>query len=79
MEQGALFVNAYCIHGILSCNDIQRIAESKINKLIIPDTIPHQQLPSSKEVLSCADLLVSAIDYLLRNKSVKEINQNYQK
>lgn len=79
VDQGALSVSAYCTHGILSGNAIQRIAESKINKLVISDTIPHKQLPSNIEVLSCADLLVSAIDHLLRNKSVKEINQNYQK
>ncbi len=76
MEQGALSVHAYCTHGILSGQAIQRIAESKIKKLVIADTIPHQQLPHNIEVLSCAELLASAIDHLLRNKSVKEINLN---
>ncbi len=77
MEQGALSVHAYCTHGVLSGEAIRRITESKINKLVIADTIPHQQLPPNIEVLSCAELLASAIDHLLRNKSVKEINKNY--
>lgn len=77
IEHGAISVHAYCTHGVLSGQATQRIAESKIKKLVITDTIPHRELPPNIEVLSCAELLASAIDHLLRNKSVKEINQNH--
>src|SRR5690606_28788313 len=39
MEQGALSVRAYCTHGVLSGKAMERITNSKLEELVITDTI----------------------------------------
>jgi ribose-phosphate pyrophosphokinase len=76
MSHGALSVSAYCTHGVLSGEALNKIASSSLKKLVISDSIPQSALPSNIEVISCAQMMASAIDHLLRNKSVKEINRH---
>ncbi|MBE2246312.1 MAG: ribose-phosphate diphosphokinase [Candidatus Competibacteraceae bacterium] len=77
LQQGAQSVHAYCTHGVLSDDAISRIENSGIHKLIISDSIPRQYLGQNMEQISCAPMLASAIDHLMRNKSVKQFNQTH--
>ena len=43
MEQGALSVRAYCTHGVLSGKAFERIEKSRLDELVITDTIPHRK------------------------------------
>jgi ribose-phosphate pyrophosphokinase len=75
VEQGATAVYAGVTHGILSGNATERIAESKIEELVITDTIP---LPEEKRldkitVLSIAPLLGEAISRIHSGRSVGEL------
>lgn len=75
LQQGARSVHAYCTHGVLSSNAVQRIESSGIQKLVVTDTIPHEKLGKNMELISCAPVLASAIDRLMRNKSIQQFNQ----
>lgn len=74
-EKGAATVQAYCTHGVLSGQAIERIATSELSSLYISDTIPTHDLPPVIKVVSSADILANAISRLLQNKSVKAISQ----
>lgn len=39
-EQGALLVDAYCTHPVLSGNAVERITESVLDSLVVTDSIP---------------------------------------
>ena len=57
MEQGALKVSACITHPILSGPAIDRLNKSKIDKLLISDSIKKEKLPKNAEVITCsADL-----------------------
>jgi ribose-phosphate pyrophosphokinase len=57
MEQGALTVQAYCTHGILSGEAVKRIEDSGIRKIYISDTVREAVESSKIEVVPCAPLL----------------------
>ena len=60
IQQGALDVFAYCVHGVLSGNALDRVQHSPIKKLVIMDTISPRQdtLNVDKiEIVSVANLL----------------------
>lgn len=74
MEMGARSVTAYCTHGVLSGDAIEKVAASQLKELVISDSIPHTNLPEKIRVVSCAGQLARAIEKLLRNESIKEMN-----
>jgi len=74
-EQGATSVHAYITHGVLSGNAMEKIGASALSSLVISDTIPVADQPENMEVISCSTMLVTAIDQLLHNKSVKAISR----
>ncbi len=61
MEKGAKSVSALASHAVLSGNAYENIEKSKLEKLIITDTLPLKKKSSKIKVLSCAKLFAKAI------------------
>ncbi|RAJ15011.1 ribose-phosphate pyrophosphokinase [Olleya aquimaris] len=70
MERGALSVRAICTHPILSGNAYERIENSKLEELIVTDSIPLKQESKKIKVLSCADLFAEVMQNVHFNKSI---------
>ena len=70
MERGALSVRAICTHPILSGAAYERIENSKLEELIVTDSIPLQQKSNKVRVLSCADLFADVMQKVHQNKSI---------
>lgn len=69
IERGALSVRAICTHPVLSGNAYERLENSKLEELIVTDSIPSN--PSGKiRVLSCADLFASVMYNVHHNESI---------
>ena len=70
MERGALSVRAICTHPILSGNAYENIENSKLQELIVTDSIPLKQKSDKIRVLTCADLFASVMHNVQYNKSI---------
>jgi len=70
MERGALSVRAICTHPILSGNAYERIENSKLEELIVTDSIPLSQESEKIRVLSCAELFADVMKKVHQNKSI---------
>ena len=70
MERGALSVRAICTHPILSGNAYERLEKSKLEELIVTDSIPLQQESSKIRVLSCANLFADVMHRVHHNNSI---------
>ena len=70
IERGALSVRAICTHPILSGNAYERIENSKLEELIITDSIPLSQESPKIRVLSCADLFADVMKRVHHNESI---------
>ena len=70
MERGALSVRAICTHPILSGNAYERLENSKLEELIVTDSIPLTQKSDKIRVLSCANLFAEVMDKVHHNKSI---------
>lgn len=72
MERGALSVRAICTHAILSGNAYERIENSKLEQLIVTDSIPLKQESSKIKVVGCAQLFADVMKSVHQNKSISE-------
>ena len=70
IEKGAISVRAICTHGILSGNAYQKIEESKLEELIVTDSVPNIKPHSKIKILSCADLFSDVMKRVHNNKSI---------
>ena len=70
IERGALSVRAICTHPILSGNAYEKLENSKLEKLIVTDSIPLKQRSSKIRVLSCSDLFADVMLCVHYNKSI---------
>ncbi|MGY0390987.1 ribose-phosphate pyrophosphokinase [Bizionia sp. KMM 8389] len=70
IERGALSVRAICTHPILSGNAYERLENSKLEELIVTDSIPLKQESSKIRVLSCAELFSEVMQNVHYNKSI---------
>ncbi|MFS4484228.1 ribose-phosphate pyrophosphokinase [Hyunsoonleella sp. 2307UL5-6] len=70
MERGALSVRAICTHPILSGNAYERLENSKLEELIVTDSIPLTQKSDKIRVLSCSDLFAEVMDKVHHNRSI---------
>lgn len=79
MEKGAKSVRAYCTHGLLSGAAVERIDNSALTCVYIADTI-NKDLPASEKIKSieCSKIIAKAIDNLLHNKSIKDLNEKFE-
>ena len=70
MERGALSVKAICTHPILSGNAYERIENSKLDELIVTDTIPLTQKSNKIKVLTCSNLFADVMHRVHNNNSI---------
>jgi ribose-phosphate pyrophosphokinase len=70
MERGAISVRAITTHGLLSGNAFERIEKSRLEELIITDSIPIRQQSGKVKVLSCADLFADVMHRVHHNTSI---------
>ncbi|MFK7749802.1 MAG: ribose-phosphate pyrophosphokinase [Kordia sp.] len=70
MEKGALSVRAICTHPILSGQAYERIENSKLEELIVTDSIPLRQESSKIKVVSCAHLFADVMQRVQTNTSI---------
>jgi ribose-phosphate pyrophosphokinase len=70
MERGALSVRAICTHPILSGNAYERIENSKLEELIVTDSIPLRQESPKIRVLTCANLFADVMFSVNANRSI---------
>jgi len=72
IENGALSVRAICTHPVLSGAAYERIASSKLEQVIVTDSIPLKtDKPTDKiTVLSVAPLFSGVLHNLMENKSI---------
>ena len=70
MERGAKSVRAICTHPILSGNAYERIENSKLEQLIVTDSIPLTQKSNKIKVVSCAKLFAEVMTRVHHNKSI---------
>lgn len=70
MERGALSVRAICTHPILSGNAYERLEASKLEELIVTDSIPLKQQSKKIRVISCANLFAEVMNNVHNNKSI---------
>lgn len=70
IEKGALRVRAICTHPVLSGKAYDIITNSKIEELIVSDTIPLKQQNSKIQVLSSAKLFARAIRNTHEHRSI---------
>ena len=75
-EQGAEKVVAYCTHPVLSGPAVERIANSRLDELVVTNTIPLRAdaVASGKiRQLSCAGILAETIRRISREDSVSSL------
>jgi len=70
MERGALSVRAICTHPILSGNAYEKLQKSKLEELIVTDSIPLRQKSDKIRVLTCANLFADVMLRVNENKSI---------
>ncbi|MEO4006889.1 MULTISPECIES: ribose-phosphate pyrophosphokinase [unclassified Flavobacterium] len=70
MERGALSVRAICTHAILSGDAYQKIENSKIEELIVTDSIPLKKSSPKIRVVSCAELFADVMHMVHNNNSI---------
>ena len=72
MERGALSVRAICTHALLSGDAYEKIENSKLEELIVTDSIPPKKESEKVKVLSCAKLFAEIMYNVHHNKSISE-------
>lgn len=70
MERGAKSVRAICTHPVLSGEAYDRIENSKLQELIVTDSIPLKQESRKIKVVSCADLFADVMRRVHNNRSI---------
>ncbi|MEM6328086.1 MAG: ribose-phosphate pyrophosphokinase [Bacteroidota bacterium] len=70
---GALDIQAFCTHPLLSGPAFERIEESALSRLIVTDTIPLQRESDKVEVISVAPLFADAIHRIYTDESISTL------
>ncbi len=70
MEKGALSVRAICTHAILSGDAYEKIEGSKLEELIVTDSIPLRKESKKIKVLSCSKLVADVMLSVNSNTSI---------
>ena len=70
MERGAKSVRAICTHPILSGSAYEKLEASKLEELIVTDSIPLKKESQKLRVLSCAYLFAEVMYNVHHNKSI---------
>ncbi len=70
MERGAQSVRAICTHPVLSGEAYERIEKSKLQELIVTDSIPLKKESKKIKVVSCAELFADVMRRVQENRSI---------
>ena len=70
MERGAKSVRAICTHPILSGTAYERLENSRLEELIVTDSIPLKQESKKVKVLSCANLFAEVMHNVHHHASI---------
>src|SRR5690625_4198197 len=70
MERGAKSVRAICSHGVLSGDAYERLEKSKLEELIITDSIPLKKESDKIKVVSCAPLFADVMKRVHEHESI---------
>lgn len=70
MEKGAKSVRAICTHPVLSGSAYEKLENSKLEELIVTNSIPLKQNSPKIRVLSCADLFADVMKAVHHDKSI---------
>ncbi len=70
MERGALSVRAICTHPVLSGDAYNKITNSKLQELIVTDSIPLREENRKIKVVSCAELFADVMKRVHDNRSI---------
>ncbi len=70
MDRGAISVRAICTHPILSGEAYERIERSKLQELIVTDSIPLKKESRKIRVVSCAELFADVMTRVHENRSI---------
>ena len=70
IERGAISVRAICTHALLSGDAYEKIEASKLEELIVTDSIPARISHPKVKVLSCAPLFADVMHNVHSNKSI---------
>ena len=75
LKAGALSVSAFCTHAVLANDCIKRLNKSKLEKLIVTNTVPLPQDKKSKkiQVISVAPLLAQGIRRIHEGNSLSAL------
>ncbi|MGS2741390.1 ribose-phosphate pyrophosphokinase [Sinomicrobium sp. M5D2P17] len=70
IEKGAISVRAITTHALLSGNAYERIEDSKLEELIVTDSIPLKKESPKVKVLTCANLFADVMQRVHQNTSI---------
>ena len=70
ITRGALSVRAICTHPIMSGSAFERLENSKLQELIVTDSIPIGQESPKLKVLTCATLFADVMKSVHENESI---------
>ena len=70
IDRGAKSVRAICTHAILSGDAFNKIKKSKLEKLIVSDSITSKKSHSKIKILSCSKLFAEVMESVHSNKSL---------
>jgi len=72
-------IQACCVHAVLSGKASEKLANSKLSKLVVTDTVSipeHKKFPNL-EVISVAELFAKAIMYTNRGESISGLYDKF--
>lgn len=70
IERGAKSVRAICTHAVLSGNAYERLEKSKLQELIVTDSIPLKKESAKIKVVSCASLFADVMKRVHEHESI---------
>ena len=71
--EGALDVQAFCTHALLSGNAYEKIEASPLSRLLVTDTVPLRRESDVIEVISVAPLFADAIHRIYADESISTL------
>jgi len=74
LDKGANSVRACATHGVLSGKSFENIENSNLIEIIVSDTIENDKKISKLKVISCSELISSAMNRLFKHQSISELN-----
>ena len=74
-DKGAVEVTAYCTHGVFSGNALSELSDSRLKKVVVTNTISHEQAVKSDivEYIPIGEHLAKTVRWIFENRSVSRL------